>query len=103
MIPRRIQDNEIFGSGLRERVTACRKRLRMNRSTPKAVVQNATKEVTAKTTTVLVAEFQRYPAEYRAMRKNSMRIDHRSFEFEGTEPRNGESLLLVGEQEVGIT
>jgi hypothetical protein len=103
MIPRRTQDNEIFGSVLRERVTACRKRLRMNRSAPKAIVQNEQKEVTAETTTVLVSGFQSYPAEYRAMRKNPMRIDHCSFEFEGTEPRNGESLLLIGKQEVGIT
>ena len=31
MIPHRIPSNEIFGNGLRERVTACRKRLRANR------------------------------------------------------------------------
>ena len=31
MIPHRIPSNEIFGNGLRERVTACRKRLRVNR------------------------------------------------------------------------
>ena len=31
MIPHRISSNEIFGNGLRERVTACRKRLRVNR------------------------------------------------------------------------
>jgi hypothetical protein len=103
MIPQRTQDNEIFGSGLRERVTACRKRLRMNRSAAKAVVHKEPKEITTETTTVLVSEFQSCPAEYRSMRKNPMRIDRCSFEFEGTEPRNGESLLLVGEQEVGIT
>lgn len=31
MIPHRIPSNEIFGNDLRERVTACRKRLRVNR------------------------------------------------------------------------
>ena len=31
MIPHRIPSNEIFGNALRERVTACRKRLRVNR------------------------------------------------------------------------
>ncbi|MDQ2936876.1 MAG: hypothetical protein M3R67_05145 [Acidobacteriota bacterium] len=103
MSPRRTQDNDIFGNGLRERVTACRKRLRMNRSTPKALVQNEPKEVIEETTTVLMSEFHGYPPEYRPIQKNPMRIDHRSFEFEGTESRNGESLLLVGEQEVGIT
>jgi len=31
MIPHRIPSSEIFGNDLRERVTACRKRLRVNR------------------------------------------------------------------------
>lgn len=31
MIPHRMLSNEIAGSGLRDRVTACRKRLRENR------------------------------------------------------------------------
>lgn len=31
MVPHRIAGNEISGSGLRNRVTACRKRLRENR------------------------------------------------------------------------
>ncbi len=32
MIPHRMPGNEIFGHGLKGRVTACRKRLRVNRS-----------------------------------------------------------------------
>lgn len=32
MIPNRMPSSEIFGSGLKQRVTACRKRLRVNRS-----------------------------------------------------------------------
>ena len=35
MIPHRMLSNEIGSNGLRERVTACRKRLRVNRSTHK--------------------------------------------------------------------
>ena len=31
MIPHRVLNNEFFGNGLRQRVTACRKRLRTNR------------------------------------------------------------------------
>lgn len=102
MIEHRTLDNDIFGNGLRERVAACRKRLRMNRTTPKALVQHEPEEVIAGTT-VSVSEFDRYPAEYRAMRKYLICDDYCSLEFEGTEPRDGESLLLVGEQEVGIT
>lgn len=102
MISHRTKDNDIFGSGLRERVTACRKRLRINRSTPKALVQNEPEEVIEETA-VSVSEFDRYPSEYRAMRKYLICNDYSSLEFEGTEPGDGESLLLVGEQEVGIT
>ena len=35
MIPHRMLGNEIDSNGLRERVSACRKRLRVNRSTHK--------------------------------------------------------------------
>ena len=38
MIPQRRLRNDFAGSGLRERVTACRKRLRSNRSTQKPAV-----------------------------------------------------------------
>jgi len=31
MIPHRVLSNEFFGNGLKQRVTACRKRLRVNR------------------------------------------------------------------------
>ena len=36
MIPHRMLSNEFSGSGLRNRVTACRKRLRENRVTSRA-------------------------------------------------------------------
>ena len=36
MIPHRMLSNDISGSGLRNRVTACRKRLRENRTTVKS-------------------------------------------------------------------
>lgn len=36
MIPHRMLSNEINGHGLKERVTACRKRLRVNRVTHRA-------------------------------------------------------------------
>jgi len=32
MIPHRMPSNEIFGNGVKQRVTACRKRLRVNRN-----------------------------------------------------------------------
>ncbi len=102
MIPYQTPDKDSVGNGLGERVTACRKRLRVNRATPSAVIQNEPEEAIEETT-VSVSEFHGYPAEYRATREHPIRMDHYSFEFGGTKSGDSESLLLVGEQEVGIT
>lgn len=49
------------------------------------------------------SELREYRADYPGTRKYLVRMDYYSIAFEGTEPRDGEMLLLVGEQEVGIT
>jgi len=102
VIHNQTMDKDSVGNGLRDRVAACRKRLRVNRVTPRGRIQNESEEVIAGTT-VSVTEFHPYPAEYRAMGEYLICNDYRSFEFEGTKSRDTESLLLVGEQEVGIT
>jgi hypothetical protein len=102
VIPNQTMDKDSVGNGLRVRVAACRKRLRVNRAKPGTLIQNESEEVIAETT-VSISEFQSYPAEYRAMRNYLICNDYRSFQFEGTNSRNTESLLLVGKQEVGIT
>lgn len=53
--------------------------------------------------TLLVSELHCYPVEDRAMQKQPIRIDHCCFEFDGIRSGDSESLLLIGEQEVGIT
>ncbi len=77
MIPHRMLSSEINGSGLKDRVTACRKRLRVNRTRPKALVQGENDELFTETTTL--------------------------FSFASSERVDSEVLLLAAEQEVGLT
>jgi hypothetical protein len=102
VITNQTMNKDSVENGLRERVAACRKRLRVNRTTPRTLIHNRSEEVIPGTT-VSVSESQVYPAEYRAMRKYLICNDYRSFEFEGTTLSDTESWLMVGEQEVGIT
>ena len=78
MIPHRMLNNDLSGSGLRDRVTACRKRLRENRVMFKAQASTA------------VEEF--FP---------ELRIECSPFEG-GEVEETGASLRIEG-QEVGIT
>ncbi len=78
MIPHRMLSNEIGSNGLRERVTACRKRLRVNRVTHKQ--PHALNEATE-----LFPELSNRP------------------ELAGTDSSENEALRLTEGQEVGIT
>lgn len=77
MIPHRMLSSEICGSGLKDRVTACRKRLRVNRTRPKALARDEKAELFSETTAV--------------------------FSFESCDRSDTEGLLRDREQEVGIT
>jgi hypothetical protein len=77
MIPHRMLSSEICGSGLKDRVTACRKRLRVSRTRPKALVHDEDEELFTETTTF--------------------------FSFKSSERVDNEALLLAEDQEVGIT
>jgi hypothetical protein len=77
MIPHRMLSNELAGSGLKNRVTACRKRLRENRVTLKAHASTPVEEL--------------FPEAH----------THSSFEDE--QRRETQTLLQIEEQEVGIT
>jgi len=57
MIPQRMPDSEISDSGLKDRVTACRKRLRANRVTHKRPALNQADEL-ATVIGPAVSEFQ---------------------------------------------
>jgi hypothetical protein len=94
MIPQRMLSSEIYG--LKSRVTACRKRLRVNRMMHKAHVNNDAEELFQGTTPPLRLEFHDYPAAPAS-------VVHLNYSPAFAEPRDCETLLAVGEQEVGIT
>ena len=77
MIPRRMLRSEIYGIGLKDRVTACRQRLRVNRTRPKALVHDEDEDLFPETTACSP--------------------------FEDSDGRDSEGLLMCREQEVGIT
>jgi len=85
MIPHRMLTSEIYGNGLRDRVTACRRRLRVNRAAQRSQVNNDTEELFPET----------------AMPTSVVRMNGGA-PFAGAETRDSET-LLVSEQEVGIT
>jgi hypothetical protein len=76
MIPQRMLSSEICGNGLKDRVTACRKRLRVNRTRPQLLVDDEADDLFPETTAL--------------------------FPLEVSDRRDGEASLLA-EQEVGIT
>ena len=78
MIPQRMLSNEISGSGLKNRVTACRKRLRENRVMLKAPATTVVEEL------------------FPEARMNCSPL-------ESGEPKDNGMLLRIDEQEVGIT
>jgi hypothetical protein len=87
MIPHRIPSNEIFGNDLRERVTACRKRLRVNRIHR----AHADPEQPFRGTRVAASKFSEYTANLPAVRESLVRL------------REGEVPELVDGQEVGTS
>ncbi len=103
MIPHRRLSSEICGNGLRGRVTACRKRVRVSRVTQKARINNNVEELFAETPRVsggLEKAARRVPAVSRPIPAAVVLMNQR---YAG--PENGESarLLSADEPEVGIT
>ncbi|HAF13575.1 MAG TPA: hypothetical protein DHU55_00875 [Blastocatellia bacterium] len=97
MIPHQRLDNGVIGSGLKDRVTACRKRLRVNRVTHKAQVEAQVEETPTETTA------GSGHLAYGVMRNLADRLEYHARAFADTGPSDTETLLLIGEQEVGIT
>jgi len=89
MIPHRMPSNEIFGSGLKQRVTACRKRVRVNRNMHRVRSREELIVFTSET----VASF---PGEYPPVRESL------SGGTDAAEFRDPDAWQRV-EQEVGIT
>lgn len=89
MIPHRMPGSEIFGKGLKQRVTACRRRLRVNRHLHKVHLSDEPPAFETETTAS-------FPPEYSAVRE-SLISGGAASEF-----RHQEAWLQL-EQEVGIT
>lgn len=102
MIPHRTLGSEICGNGLKGRVTACRKRLRINRAAKRTQVDTDTEELFAETTPS-VSRVHGYDAfnlpGFPSPPASVVLMDYR---FGRTQPAESETLQLVGEQEVGI-
>lgn len=96
MIPQRTLRNDLAGSELRERVTACRKRLRINRFPQKpAVGRECEEDSTAPKSTFLDDES--------AMRESFSSTEFSSAALDGGNDRHEMLLTIREEQEVGIT
>jgi len=100
MIALRTLSSEIGGNGLKGRVTACRKRLRVNRVTQRAQVNKDVGELFAEPIPT-VSGLQDEAAEY-SITTSVVRADYRS-PFAKAQHGELETLVLAGEQEVGIT
>jgi hypothetical protein len=94
MIPQRNPRNDFAGSELRERVTACRKRLRNNRFTQAAAGRELDQDFSAQKATFLDDDA--------AMRESLSNIDLSSAALDGGNDTH-EMLLTKRTQEVGIT
>jgi hypothetical protein len=88
MIPHRIQSDEIFGLGLKGRVAACRKRLRVNRSVQKVQPDDEPLAFCEETSAGFLND-------YPAVRESSVRSGASDFQ-------DGEA-WRPEDQEVGIT
>ncbi|MDQ5844445.1 MAG: hypothetical protein M3539_04045 [Acidobacteriota bacterium] len=96
MIPQRVLTAPIFGNGLRERVTACRRRLRVKRVTHKTHGGAQREEL------IPVADSSEFPVASLAVRQSELSVNP-SPALPIAALETLESLELVVEQEVGIT
>jgi hypothetical protein len=96
MIPQRVLTAPIFGNGLRERVTACRRRLRVKRVAHKANGGAQREEL------VPVADSSEFPVASLAMRQSELSLNS-SPALPDAATETLEPFGLVAEQEVGIT
>jgi hypothetical protein len=100
MIPQRLPGSEICGNGLKDRVAACRKRLRVNRVAQRSHGNNGAEELIPETTPS-VLDFQGYAGNY-PVTASVIRMNYGAA-FAAVEDGESETLQLVAEQEVGIT
>ena len=96
MIPHRRLNDEIFGNGLRDRVTACRKRLRTNRSVNRPQLREQGDESLQK-----ISGGSEFPADSIAVRQS--RGEDLASALDDASTDDTATLRFVCEQEVGVT
>ena len=84
MIPHRMFPGEFSNSGVKDRVTACRKRLRENRVLLRTPASSSIETVFSGGTNAMAP----------------VRSNNCQFDVDGVQD---EALIMIGEQEVGIT
>jgi|GEM_PF-6575081 len=104
MIPHRMLSNEVYGSGLKGRVIACRKRLRVNRVTHRTLANDEVEELFPETSPS-VSDFDDRAAgslpECSAISTSSVCVEGRA-PFSRAETEDGGAVLLT-ERGIGIT
>src|SRR5712664_1995956 len=102
MIPHRMLSNETCGNGLKGRVAACRKRLRVNRVAHKSQATNGPEGLYHETGSI--SRLQKIGAANPAGCPNMSFSADMNYSSSIAEPESGISgALLVSEPEVGIT
>ena len=104
MFPHRMLSSELCRNGLKDRVTACRKRLRVSRVAQKGQVNDDAEQLLSETISVSRVDDHAAgnPLECPTMLASVVRVNYRCSNAVA-EPGKSETLLLVGQQEVGIT
>ena len=100
MIPQRLQDSETGGNGLKGRVTACRKRLRVHRVPKRVELAEDAEQLSPKPGRVAdeAVNSEHWPTAGGSV----VKLDH-GLPNASAEAGETETLQLAGQQEVGIT
>ncbi len=95
MIPHSLLGHDLLGSGVRNRVTACRRRLRVNRVNDRAQVRVQLDELSSPDP----HSTSEFPQDFVVMRQSTENPGCSATEIEPAE----QPVFPVGTQEVGIT
>ena len=103
MIPHRTPDSETCGNGLKGRVAACRKRLRVIRVANRTQVNNDAEGLFGESASSVSRIDNCDAGNLAECPTPPVSVVLLNYRLGGAEPADNETLQLVGEQEVGIT
>ena len=98
MIPHRMLNTEVSGNGIKERVTACRKRLRGKRILHRPHAPDQSQDVFAEAN--ITTDSPDFTGDYPAMRESQVQSGQT---VSIPETRDEERALTIVREEVGIT